>query len=334
MSNVNRQFRLAARPVGRVKSSDFQLHEEPVPTPGPNEALVRNLYLSLDPTNRVWMSELDGYLPPVAIGEVMRGITLAEVVASNRSDFAVGDKVTGLLGWQDYAIVGDKGKPTKLPPLPVPLPTLLGALGGTGLTAYFGLLEIGQPKPGETVVVSAAAGAVGSIVGQLAKIKGCRVVGLAGTREKCELLTSELGFDVAINYKDADWKKQLRAACPKGIDIDFENVGGEILDAIVPMLNLRARIVLCGLISSYNADQKVPGPNLGPVLVKRARIEGFIILDYVPRFAEGMTQLAQWMIEGKLKHRDTIVDGLENAPTALNMLFDGTNIGKLLVKVA
>ena len=334
MSNVNRQFRLAARPVGRVKASDFTFHEEPVPTPGPNQALVRNTYLSLDPTNRVWMSELDGYLPPVAIGEVMRGITLGEVVASNRSDFAVGDKVTGLLGWQDYAVIGEKGLPTKLAPVPLPDATLLGVLGGTGLTAYFGLLEIGQPKAGETVVVSAAAGAVGSIVGQLAKIHGCRVVGLAGTREKCELLVNELGFDVAINYKDADWKKQLRAACPKGIDIDFENVGGEILDAIVPMLNLRARIVLCGLISTYNADKPVPGPNLGPVLVKRARIEGFIILDYVPRFAEGAMQLAKWVMEGKLKHRDTIVEGLENAPSALNMLFDGKNVGKLLVKIA
>lgn len=337
-ASQNREFRLAARPVGMIKPTDFQLALTPIPEPGPGQALVRLLYLSLDPTNRMWMSERDGYLPPVELGAVMRGGGLGQVVRSSNPAFPEGSLVRGLLGWRDYALIG-QGCDTKVSPVPpglaVPLPVLLGALGTTGLTAYFGLTEIGKPQPGETVVISAAAGATGSVAGQIAKILGCRVVGIAGSDEKCAWLCSELGFDAAVNYKSEGWKKQLSAACPKGIDVVFENVGGEILDASLARINLRARIILCGLIAAYNAKEPVPGPyNFGNVLIKRARIEGFIILDFASRFPEGVRQLAQWFRAGLLKHRDTIVNGLEQAPVAINRLFDGSTTGKLLIAVA
>jgi NADPH-dependent curcumin reductase CurA len=336
MKDVNRQFRLKTRPVGRVKASDFDLVEGAIPEPGPNQVVARLLYLSLDPTNRIWMSDAEGYMPPVGIGEVMRGAGVSQVVASNNPAYKVGDLVTGLVGWQDYTATDGEGMGmlTPIPPgLPVPPSAMLGVLGITGLTAYFGLLEIGKPQAGETVVVSAAAGAVGSIVGQLAKIKGARAVGLAGSREKCEWITRELGFDAAINYKDRDWREQLARACPRGIDVNFENVGGEIMEEVLDRMNLHGRVALCGMISGYNTGERMRGP-FDAVLVKRLRVEGFIILDYLPRFIEGAMQMAQWIMEGKLKHRETVVEGLERAPEALNMLFDGANTGKLIVKVA
>jgi NADPH-dependent curcumin reductase CurA len=333
---VNRRFLLESRPVGRIEPSNFQIVEGEVPSAGPNEAVARVLYLSLDPTNRVWMSDIEQYMPPVALGEVMRGAGLAEIVESNNPAYQVGDIVTGLTGWQDYAVTDGKGLGawTPLPKgLPVPLTAMLGALGITGLTAYFGLLDVGKPQPGETVVVSAAAGATGSVVGQIAKIHGCRAVGIAGGREKCEWIVHELGFDAAVDYKQPGWKERLAAACPNGADVNFENVGGEIMETVISHLNLGGRVVLCGMISGYNDGEPMRGP-YDRILMKRLRVQGFIVIDYVDRFAEGAMQLAQWMMEGKLKHRETIVDGLENAPVAINRLFDGGNIGKLIIKVA
>jgi len=335
-SSLNRQFRLRARPSGRIKPSDFQLVETPVPEPAAGEALVRTLYLSLDPTNRIWMSDVEQYMPPVALGEVMRGGGLGEVVASRNPAYEVGDLVTGLVGWQDFLLTDGSGMGalTKLPKgLPIALPSLLGGVGITGITAYFGLLEIGRPEPGETVVVSAAAGATGSVAGQIAKIRGCRVVGIAGGRSKCDWLTQELGFDAAVDYKAPGWQQALAAACPSGVDVDFENVGGEIMDEVLARMNLNGRVALCGMISGYNADEPMRG-RFDAILMKRLTVRGFIVIDFAPRFTEAALQLAQWTLEGKLKHRETIVDGLENAPTAINRLFDGDNVGKLLVKVA
>lgn len=331
----NRQIRLASRPEGRVKRSNFDDVAGEVPPIAPGQILVRTKYLSLDPTNRVWV-ERDSYLPKVAIGDVMRGVGLAEVLESQSPDFKEGDLVIGMVGWQEVAALeaGGPNKPMRLPPgLPFPLPAFLGALGVTGITAYFGLLELGKPKPGETVVVSAAAGAVGTVAGQIAKLQGCRVVGIAGSADKCAWLTSELGFDAAVCYKDADWKAQLERACPEGIDINFENVGGDIMNTVIAQMNLHGRVVLCGLISEYNESKRMLGP-YDAILMKRLTVSGFIILDYAPRFMEAVMQLGQWMMQGKLRHADTIVEGLDAAPEALNMLFDGGNRGKLLIKVA
>jgi NADPH-dependent curcumin reductase CurA len=339
MANLtNRQFLLKERPTERVSDKNFDFVTQAVPDISDGQALIKNLYLSLDPTNRIWMTDVPQYMPPVKLGEVMRGGALGQVVQSRNKDYKKGDIVSGMLGWQDYSVAtsGQAMAPQVLPKmLPIPLTAMLGPAGMTGLTAYFGLLEIGQPKKDETLVVSAAAGAVGSIVGQIGKLKGCRVVGLAGSDEKCQWLTGELGFDAAINYKNADWKARLAASCPNGIDINFENVGGEIMSVVNSMLNLKARVVLCGLISGYN-DQKSTKSlaDMRPILMKRAKIEGFIILDYASRFREAATQLATWVMQGKIRYRETMVDGLENAPTALNKLFDGENIGKLIVKIA
>ena len=337
MADVNRQYLLKTRPEGRVKRDDFDLVEAPLPDIGDGEALVRTLYLSLDPTNRVWMSE-DTYLPKVGIGEVMRGAGVGEVVASNADHYPVGSLVTGLSGWQDYVVASPQMPMTPLPPVPGVTPSaFLGVLGLTGITAYFGLLDIGKPKEGDTVVVSAAAGAVGSIVGQLAKIKGARAVGIAGSDEKCALVVDELGFDACVNYKAPSFREDLRAACPDGVDVNFENVGGEIMEEVISLLNLHARMPLCGLISDYNeADRNLgAGPrNFGRLLVQRVRLEGFIILDYFERWAEAAMQLAAWLGEGRITARETVVEGLESAPEALNQLFDGANVGKLVVKVA
>jgi NADPH-dependent curcumin reductase CurA len=334
-NDVNRQFRLKARPVGRIKTSDFDLVREAIPEPKAGEALVRVLYLSLDPTNRIWMSDMDQYMPPVELGAVMRGGGVGVVVKSNSSRYKVGDHVSGLTGWQDYCIADEGANAMGVLPqgLPVPLTAMLGACGMTGLTAYFGLLELGQPKAGETVVVSAAAGAVGSVVGQIAKIKGCRAVGIAGGADKCRFLTEELGFDAAVDYKRPDWKERLAEATPKGIDVNFENVGGEIMEAVMARMNLFSRMPLCGMISGYNTDQPMRA-DFSPILMRRIAVRGFIVIDFMARYAEGAMQLAQWIAEGKLKHRETIVDGLEEAPVAVNRLFDGANIGKLIVKVA
>lgn len=334
MTNVNRQWRLATRPVGLIKESDFEWSEEPVPTPGEGEILVRNNYLSLDPTNRGWLYEKETYLPPVAIGEVMRGITIGAVEQSRNASFQEGTLVQGLLGWQDYALTDGTGLTTLPKESSIPLTAYFGLLGHIGLTAYFGLLDIGKPKAGETLVVSAAAGAVGSLVGQIGKIKGCRVIGIAGSEEKCRWLEDELGFDAAINYKTEPVLESLKKHCPDGIDIYFDNVGGEILDAVLSLINLRSRIVLCGMISQYNAVEPVPGPyNLVNLIMKRARIEGFIVLDYMNRAQEVIGDIGKWFAEGKIQYRVDVVDGLENAPRAINKLFDGSNKGKLIVKV-
>lgn len=332
----NRQLLLKARPSGRIKPSDFELVESEVPTAGPNQAVGRVLYLSLDPTNRVWMTDVEQYMPPVGLGEVMRGAGIAKIIESNNPAYRVGDLVTGLVGWQDYAVSDGTGLNawTPLPAdLQVPPTLMLGALGITGITAYFGLLEIAKPEPGDTVVVSAAAGATGSVVGQIAKIKGCRVVGIAGSKKKCDWIVNELGFDDAVNYKEADWKEQLARACPNGIDVDFENVGGEIMETVLSRMNLNGRVALCGMISGYNSGEPMRGP-YDTILTKRLRVQGFIVIDFMDRFPEAVLQLAGWMMEGKIKHRETLVDGLENAPVAINQLFDGDNIGKLIIKVA
>jgi NADPH-dependent curcumin reductase CurA len=331
---TNRQWRLAARPVGLIKESDFAFREEPIPNPEEGQVLVRNLYLSLDPTMRGWVTDLPGYLPPVAIGEVMRGGAIGVVERSRNNRFPEGAYVSGMLGWQDYAL-SDGTWLQVLPDNPaIPLTAYLGLFGLPGLTAYFGLLEIGRPQPGETLVITAAAGAVGSLVGQIGKIKGCRVVGIAGTEEKCTWITDELGFDAAINYKSEPVLKRLKEVCSNGIDVHYENVGGKVLDAALFLINLRARIVLCGMISIYNNTEPPPGPRLlGNLIIKRARMEGFLVLDYFPRAGEAMADLMKWYGEGKLRYRVDVVEGLEQAPSAFNKLFDGTNKGKLIVKV-
>jgi NADPH-dependent curcumin reductase CurA len=332
---MNHQWQIAARPQGRAKESDFKWVEQATPELGDGQIRVRILYLSLDPTNRFWMEPVDGYLPMLPLDAVMRGITLGVVEDSRNPAFAAGDIVQGLGGWQEY-YAGDAEGWTKLPSIPgVPLTAYFGAMGHIGFTAYFGLMDIAQPKPGETLVVSAAAGAVGSLAGQMGKMAGCRVVGIAGSDEKCDWITRELGFDAAINYKKEKVNQGLARTCPNGIDIDFENVGGEILDAVLARINLYARVVLCGLISQYNATAPPPGPyNFSNILVRRGRVQGFIVLDYAGRFMEAAAKIVPWLLSGKLKYRIDMVEGLQNAPTALNKLFDGTNAGKLLVKVS
>ena len=329
---TNLQIRLKSRPEGLPDASNFDTTQEAIPRPGDGEILARNIYLSLDPAMRGWMTDRKSYVEPIGLGDVMRGLTVSEVVESRAEGFEAGDLVSGVLGWQQYTISDTKGI-QKLPG-GLPLPLFLGPLGMTGLTAYFGLLDIGEPKEGETVLVSAAAGAVGSVVGQIAKIKGCHVVGLAGSDEKCAWLES-LGFDVAINYKTAqDLGKAVYKACPKGVDVYFDNVGGEILDVALRQLNQGARIPLCGAISQYNATEPVPGPyNYLSLLVNRARMEGFIVFDFRRRYPEALQQLGQWVSEGKIEGRYDIVQGLENAPQALLKLFDGSNTGKLIVQV-
>jgi NADPH-dependent curcumin reductase CurA len=333
-NRMNRQWRLAARPVGTFKESDFEWAQEPVQALKDGELLVHNHYLSLDPTNRGWANEADTYLPAVKLGDVMRGGGIGVVEESRNPNFKAGDRVSGLVGWQEYT-VSDGASLSKLPDNPeTPLTAYMGLFGHIGLTAYYGLLDVGKPKAGETLVVSAAAGAVGSLVGQIGKIVGCRVVGIAGSDKKCQWLTEELGFDVAINYKKEKVPEALKRACPNGIDVYFENVGGEILDAVLALINLRARISLCGLISQYNATERVPGAyNLAMLIVKRARIEGFLVSDYMDRAQEAMAQLGRWLMEGKIKYRVDVVEGLEQAPSAINRLFDGSNQGKLVVKI-
>jgi len=329
---VNHQFRLARRPVGMVQRSDFDYTEAAVPTPGEGEVLVKILYISLDPAMRGWMREGKSYIPPVGIGEVMRAGAAGRVLASNDPNIAVGDHVVGVLGVQQYAVA--KGKAlTKVDTARVPLPVYLGTLGMPGMTAYFGLLEIGRPKEGETVVVSGAAGAVGQVVGQIARIKGCRVVGIAGGPDKCEYLRS-LGFDAAIDYKHEDVSAALKRHCPKGVDVYFDNVGGEILDAVLAQLAMHARVVICGAISQYN-EQKVKGPsNYLSLLVNRASMTGMVVFDYASRYGEAAREMAGWMAAGQLKTREDIVEGLETFPDTLLKLFKGENTGKLVLKVA
>jgi NADPH-dependent curcumin reductase CurA len=336
MADSNRRFLLRNRPQGRIGEDTFELVEEPVPEIKDGEALVRVEWISLDPTNRGWIGAEATYLPPVGIGEVMRGLGLGHVVASKHEGYTEGQLVQGLTGWQEWAVASDAAPLMPVAEIEGVSPSFyLGVLGMTGLTAWVGINDIGRPQPGETVVVSAAAGAVGSVAGQLAKIKGARVVGIAGGPEKCSLLTDRLGFDASVDHRAADWHAQLKGATPDGIDVDFENVGGEIMDAIFARVNLRARVVLCGLISSYNDPEPPPGPrNFRNLLVQRALVQGFIVLDHFDRMAEAATELSGWIKEGKLAPLETVVEGFEQLPTAINMLFDGANTGKLIVRVA
>lgn len=334
----NQQYRLAARPVGMPKPSDWQVAIESVPDIADGEIVVETLYLSLDPAMRGWMNEGKSYIRPVAIGEVMRAIGIGRVIASKSPKFAVGDTVCGSLGVQSTwaGAADDKAAGFyKVDPAIAPLPKYLNALGMPGMTAYFGLLEVGQPKAGETVLVSGAAGAVGQTVGQVAKHKGCRVVGIAGGREKCEFVVNELGFDACIDYKNASVKDGLKQHCPNGIDVYFDNVGGDILDTVLTQINLKARIVICGAISQYNSTTPVKGPaNYLSLLVNRARMEGIVVFDYADRYQIGAAEIAKWMQEGSFKSREDIVFGLEKFPEALLMLFEGKNFGKLVLQVA
>ncbi|MEI7705692.1 MAG: NADP-dependent oxidoreductase [Deltaproteobacteria bacterium] len=332
---ANRQWLLARRPQGLVSAEDFRLVETPAPVAGDGELLVRNLYLSVDPTQRGWMAG-DTYLPAVKIGEVMRSFAVGEVIESRHPAFRAGQLVQGLFGWQEWAVArpGSSSAPTAIPP-GVPVETAMSALGLTGITAYFGLLEVGRPKPGETVVVSGAAGATGSVAAQIARIAGCRVIGIAGGPEKCAYLTGELGLDGAIDYRSPDVAGALRTLCPKGVDVFFDNVGGPVLDVVLSQLALRGRIVLCGGISQYNDARPSPGPaNLMSLIVKRGRMEGFIVLDSLSRAGEAVTALSGWMREGRIRDRVDVVEGFERAPEALLRLFQGRNLGKQLVKLA
>ena len=334
MSLTNHQFRLAARPEGLVKRSDFNYTEEPVGDPGPGQILVKILYLSLDPAMRGWMNEARSYIAPVGIGDVMRAGAVGKVIASQNPGFAVGDHVVGMFGAQEYALSDGKGV-SKVDPRLAPLPAFLGTLGMPGLTAYFGLLEVGAMKAGDTVVVSAAAGAVGMPAGQIAKIKGCRVVGIAGGKAKCEYVVKELGFDAAIDYKNDDVKAKLRELCPNGINVYFDNVGGEILDAALTQLARGARVVICGAVSQYNSTTGFKGPsNYMSLLVNAARMEGFVVFNYAARYGEALREMAGWYSAGKLKSREDIAEGFENFPETLLRLFSGENFGKQVLKVA
>ena len=336
MSEMNRKWVLTARPKGDNFSEILEWREEPVPTPGPGEALIRNIYISMDPAMRIWMTEVESYYPPVPLGDAMHAMTIGVVEASNNPDLKVGDIVSGIGRWSEYYVVSTLDMGAVMPWDGVtPLSTFVGTLGPTGLTAYFGLMDVGRPKAGETVVVSAAAGAVGSMVGQIAKIQGCRVVGIAGSDEKCAWLTEHAGFDAAINYKTEDVGAALDTHCPNGIDINFENVGGTIMDAVIARLNDFSRMPLCGLISTYNDTEPTPGPyNFANLLMRRTLVKGFIVIDYYDRFPEGAQAMAGWLMEGKLIFETDIVDGLENAPKSLERLFTGKNLGKLVVRVS
>jgi hypothetical protein len=334
MDAVNHQFQLAARPVGLPKPGDWLYAEAPVPAPGDGEVLVRVLYLSLDPAMRGWMNDARSYIAPVGIGEVMRALAAGEVIASNHPDLAVGDHVTGLLGVQEYAVAHGNAV-IKVDTALAPLPVYLGTLGMPGMTAYFGLLDIGRPEDGDTVVVSGAAGAVGGVVGQIAKLKGCRVVGIAGGSEKCGYVVDELGFDAAIDYKAQDVGAALGEHCPKGIDVYFDNVGGDILDAALARLARHARVIICGAISQYNATGAIRGPsNYLSLLVNHASMTGFVVSDYGDRYAEGAREMAGWLAAGKLVSREDVAEGFENFPDTLLRLFRGENTGKLVLRLA
>ncbi|MFV3075168.1 NADP-dependent oxidoreductase [Niveispirillum fermenti] len=331
---INRHWLLLDRPKGGNFTEVLSLREEPAPVAGEGQFRVRTIHLSLDPTNAVWM-QYDSYLPAVPLNSTMRGLVLGVVDQSNHPKFKVGDIVTGMGGWADYTI-SDGSAFGRVPAIPgLPLTAYMGPLGMTGATAYFGLLDIGRPKAGETVVVSAAAGAVGSLVGQIAKIKGCRAVGIAGSDEKCAWLTGELGYDAAINYKAKGWQKALKAAVPDGIDIYFENVGGDITEAALSLLNVKGRIPFCGAISQYNATEPPPGPrNLSVLVSRRARMEGFLVLDYNSRLGEMYAEMGPWVAEGRIKWKVDLDQGLENTLTSFAKLFTGGNTGKLVVQVS
>ena len=329
---VNRQIVLRNRPVGMPKPSDFDLVESPLPTPKDGEVLTRTVYLSLDPYMRGRISGARSYAQSVEPGQVIVGGTVGEVLESRHPAVARGDLVLGYDGWQSHA-VSKGGALRKLDPKQAPISTALGVLGMPGMTAYVGLLDIGRPKPGETVVVSAASGAVGSAVGQIANMKGARAVGIAGSPDKCDYVVRALGFDACVNYKTGDLPAALKAACPSGIDVYFENVGGDVLRAVMTLLNQNARIPLCGLISQYNATEPTPGPDLRAFLFNRVLLKGFIVSDHLDRMGDFLAECGGWLREGRLKHREDIVGGLEKAPEAFIGLLQGKNFGKLLVRV-
>jgi NADPH-dependent curcumin reductase CurA len=337
ITSTNRSIVLNRRPHGAPSATDFGLQQAPVPVAQEGQVLLRTVYLSLDPYMRGRMSDAASYAAPVALGAPMIGATVSRVEASRHPGFAVGELVLAFSGWQDYALSDGAGL-RKLAGLAQPS-SALGVLGMPGFTAYMGLLDIGQPKPGETVVVAAASGAVGAVVGQIAKLKGCRVVGIAGGAEKCRYVVEELGFDACIDHRSADFAQQLAAACAKGIDVYFENVGGAVFDAVLPLLNARARVPLCGMIADYNATELPAGPDrlrllTRTLLTKRIKMQGFIIFDdYGDRYGEFFTQMGAWVAEGKIKFREDIVDGLENAPQAFIGLLEGKNFGKLVIRV-
>ena len=333
MALLNKQVLLASRPQGAVTEDNFRFVEVPVGKPGPGEVLVKNEWLSLDPYMRGRMSDAKSYAKSTEIGEVMVGQTVGEVVESHDGNFKAGDKVLTPLGWQLYGIASAKDL-TKIDVTRVPASYYLGVLGMPGITAWFGLFEIGRPKPGDTLVVSAASGAVGSVVGQLAKIKGCRVVGIAGGKAKCDYVVNELGFDACVDYRAGNLLADLKQHCPKGVDVDFENVGGVVLDTVLRVMNLFSRIVLCGLIADYSATEPYGYKMLRSVLVNRIRMQGMIVFDWKDRYGEALKGLSGYLAEGKLKHRESIVEGIDNAPKGLIALLKGENFGKQLVRLA
>ena len=336
MADVNRQWVLAKRPRGMVGPENFSLQEAAIPEVEEGGVLVRNLFLSFDPTQRGWMEDRPSYVPPVQIGEVMRAGGVGQVIASRRPDFAVGDYVQGLVGWQDYCATSAAG-PLALSKVPegVPPRLMLSALGLTGLTAYFGMLDLGLPKEGQTVLVSGAAGATGSVAAQIGRIQGCRVVGIAGGEEKCRWLLDTARLDAAIDYKSEDVRARIGELCPDGVDVYFDNVGGSILEAALDHIAIGARVVLCGGISGYNAEEPVPGPsNLMNLVLRRGRMEGFIIIDYAARFGEAVPVLLDWVQRGEIAYAEDVQQGLENAPITLRRLFEGKNLGKQLLEIA
>lgn len=335
---INHQILLAARPEGAPKESDFKLVETSVPEPGEGELITKTIYLSIDPYMRGRMNAAKSYTKPVEIGEVMTAGAVSQVISSKIPKFAEGDLVFGYTGWQDYALSDSEGL-NKIDPAKAPISTALGILGMPGMTAYTGLLNIGQPKDGETLVVAGASGPVGSAVGQIAKIKGCRVIGVAGTAEKCALVVDEFGFDTCIGHRDPDFADKLAQACPDGVDIYYENVGGAVFEAVLPLFNFFARVPVCGLVAHYNATELPPGPNKIPLLMRsvltnRLHVQGFIVWDFADQEAEFQEAMSGWIAEGRVKYREDFVDGLEKAPSALIGLLKGENFGKLVVRVA
>lgn len=328
---TNTQVRLAARPSGFPDASSFKIEEAPVPEPKEGEVLVRNHFLSLDPYMRGRMNEARSYAPPVALGDVMVGGTAGEVVASKNPSFVAGDKVVGAFGWQEYGLSDGRGL-TKVDGK-LPLSAYLGVVGMPGVTAYIGLYDLGEPKQGETVVVSAAAGAVGSVVGQLAKLRGCRAVGIAGGKPKCDYVTHELGFDACVDYRSPSFADDLRAATSDGVDVSFENVGGPVMDAVLARLNVFGRVPLCGLVSQYNATEPYTLKNVAALLWKRVKLQGFIVSDHMDRWPRALADLSIWVAEGKVRYRETVATGITNAPEAFFGMLRGENLGKQIVKL-
>ena len=334
-AEMNRQVLLASRPEGIPQASNFEIVQSPVPQAGPDQVLVRNIYLSVEPAMRGWVSAVRNYSEPVAIGSVMRSFTVGRVVASRHPGYRAGDYVTGMMGWQDYAAVDASAIHRKVTMADLPVSTALGVLGINGATAHYGLLALGEPKTGETVVVSTAAGAVGSCVGQIARIKGCRAVGITGGARKVRLCTEEFGFDAAVDYKSDGWQTSLDKACPQGVDVYFDNTAGNISDAVMERLNVGARVVICGTASVSSWDPPPQGPRVERhLLVKRARMQGFVIFDHADQHEAAYADIAQWLRAGKLKYLEDVLTGIEHAPGAIEGLYRGDNFGKRLIQIA